>query len=70
MNKPNFSTMTSKELRAYALVHREDDDVFGELIKRVSEKGKRYPYPQTDADLEEMKRIFQHKTFGDGGESP
>jgi hypothetical protein len=66
MNKPNFSTMTSKELRAYALVHREDDDVFGELIKRVSEKGTRRPYPQTDADLEEMKRIFQRKTFGEG----
>jgi hypothetical protein len=69
MNKPNFSTMTSKELRAYALVHREDDDVFGELTKRVSEKGTRYPYPQTEADLEEMKRIFQRKTFSDGEES-
>jgi hypothetical protein len=65
MNKPNFSTMTSKELRAYALVHREDDAVFAELIKRVSEKGTRYPYPQTEADLEEMQRIFQRKTFGE-----
>jgi hypothetical protein len=56
--------MTSKELRAYALVHREDDDVFGELIKRVQGTGTSYPYPQTEADLEEMKRLFQRKTFG------
>jgi hypothetical protein len=65
MNKPNFSTMTSKELRAYALVHREDDAVFSELIKRVSEKGTRHPYPRTEEDLEEMKRIFQRKIAGD-----
>jgi hypothetical protein len=57
--------MTSKELRAYALVHREDDDVFAELTKRVSERGTRYPYPQTETDLEEMKRVFQRKTFGE-----
>jgi hypothetical protein len=65
MNKPNFSTMTSKELRAYALAHREDDDVFAELTKRVSERGTRYPYPQSEADLEEMKRVFQRQTVGE-----
>jgi hypothetical protein len=65
MNKPDFSTMTSKDLRAYALVHREDDAVFTELIKRVHENGKRYPAPKTDADLEEMKKLFQRKIPGD-----
>ncbi|WP_310484127.1 DUF6887 family protein [Chamaesiphon sp. VAR_48_metabat_403] len=65
MNKPNFSTMTSKDLRAYALVHREDDAVFTELIKRVSENGKRYPAPKTEADLAEMKKLFQRKITGD-----
>jgi hypothetical protein len=61
MNKPDFSTMTRKELRAYALVHREDDAVFNELVKRVRENGKRYPAPKTEADLEEMKKLFQRK---------
>jgi hypothetical protein len=65
MNKPDFSTMTRKELRAYALVHREDDAVFTELVKRVRENGKRYPAPKTEADLEEMKKLFQRKIPGD-----
>jgi hypothetical protein len=65
MNKPDFSKMTRKELRAYALVHREDDAVFTELIKRVRENGKRYPAPKTEADLEEMKKLFQRKVPGD-----
>jgi hypothetical protein len=67
MNKPNFSTMTRKELRAYALAHREDDAVFTELIKRVSENATRYPYPQTEEDLQEMKQVFQRKVTGDSG---
>ncbi len=65
MNKPAFSTMTRKELRAYALVHREDDAVFNELVKRVSANGKSYPAPQTPADLEEMRQLFQRKVSGD-----
>jgi hypothetical protein len=65
MNKPDFTTMTRKQLRAYALVHREDDAVVAELIKRISGTGKRYPYPQTEEDLEEMNRIFQRKIYGD-----
>ena len=65
MNKPNFSTMTRKELRAYALVHREDDAVFAELVKRVSANGKSYPAPKTPADLEEMRQLFQRKVLGD-----
>ena len=65
MNKPDFSKMTRKELRAYALVHREDDAVFTELIKRVNENGTEYPYPQTEEDLEEMKQVFQRKIAGD-----
>ncbi len=65
MNKPNFSIMTFKELKAYALIHREDDAVFAELTKRVSENGTRYPYPQTEEDLEQMRQLFQRKVTGD-----
>jgi hypothetical protein len=65
MNKPDFTTMTKKQLRAYALLHREDDAVFTELIKRVDENGTTYPYPQTEEDFEEMKRILHHKIYGD-----
>ena len=65
MNKPDFSKMTRKELRAYALVHREDNAVFTEIIKRISENGKRYPYPQTEENLQEMKQVVQRKVAGD-----
>jgi hypothetical protein len=69
MNSPNFSIMTRKELRAYALVHREDNAVFRELIKRVGESGTEYPYPQTEEDLLEMKEVFRRKIAGDDDES-
>jgi hypothetical protein len=42
MNKPDFSAMTKKQLKAYALVHRENDAVFTELIKRVQGSGTTY----------------------------
>jgi hypothetical protein len=65
MNKPDFSTMTKKQLRAYALVHREEDAVFTELIKRVQGSGTSYPCPQTEEDFEEMKRILHRRIYGD-----
>lgn len=65
MNKPDFSSMTRKQLRAYALAHREDDAVFTELIDRVRGTGTRYPYPQTEEDFEELKRILHRRLYGD-----
>lgn len=65
VNKPDFSKMTRKQLRAYALVHREDDAVFTELIKRVERSGTSYPCPKTEEDFEEMKRILHRRLYGD-----
>ena len=65
VNKPDFSIMIRKELRAYALMHREDDAVFSEIIKRISGNGTKYPYPQTEQDLEQMKQVFQRKITGE-----
>jgi hypothetical protein len=65
MNKLDFSTMTRKQLRAYALVHREEDAVFTELIKRVQGSGTTYLYPQTEEDFEKMKRILHRRLYGD-----
>ncbi len=69
MNKPDFSTMTRKQLRAYAFTHREDEAVFTELIRRVERSGTSYPYPQTEEDFEEMKHILHRRLYGDSGES-
>ena len=37
MTKPNFQTMSRKELRAYVLAHREDDSAFYALVDRSRE---------------------------------
>jgi hypothetical protein len=36
MNKPNFATMSTAELRAYVLEHREDEEAFHLLMDQVS----------------------------------
>ncbi|NQE33927.1 DUF6887 family protein [Microcoleus asticus] len=37
MNKPNFQAMSRKELRAYVLAHREDNEAFYALADRLHE---------------------------------
>jgi hypothetical protein len=67
MTKPDFSQMSRKELKAYVLVNREDDDAIKELIKRPAPNARTYPYPQTEADLQEMQALFQRKSRGEKG---
>lgn len=60
MMQPNFESMTDRELKNYALDHREDDAVFAELIKRVETSDKSHPYPETEEDLAAMEQaLFQ-----------
>jgi hypothetical protein len=56
MMQPDFSNMTDRELKDYALAHRENDEVFEELIKRVEMNDKSQPYPETDEDLAAMEQ--------------
>lgn len=45
--KPDFDTMTTTELRAYFLFHRNDDEAFYKLVDRLeanSEESELYPY--------------------------
>lgn len=37
MNRPNFQTMSRKELRAYILAHREDNEAFYAFVDRLHE---------------------------------
>ena len=61
MTKPDFSTMTRQELRAYVLAHREEDDAIEALIKRGNPNSPKYPFPQTDEDFREMEQILNKK---------
>ncbi|MGG6239995.1 DUF6887 family protein [Nodosilinea sp. AN01ver1] len=35
MNRPNFQTMTQRELQAYVLAHRDDQDAFYAYVDRL-----------------------------------
>jgi hypothetical protein len=58
MMQPDFSNMTDRELKDYALAHRENDEVVEELIKRVELNDKSHPYPETDEDLAAMEKAL------------
>jgi hypothetical protein len=56
--QPNFRDMTDRELKDYALAHREDDDAIEELIRRVDSNPKAHPYPESDEEQSEIERAF------------
>lgn len=62
--KPDFQTMSMKELRAYVLEHREDDEAFYALVDRRRAANPNpilYPPPNTPEDREAMRRIIWQK---------
>lgn len=62
--KPNFQTMSMKELRTYVLEHREDDEAFYALVDRRRAANPNpilYPPPNTPEDREAMRRIIWQK---------
>jgi hypothetical protein len=61
INKPDFASLTGKELKAYAMIHRDDGDVFKELTKRVIEHPKAitFPYLMTEEDEKKAMELFR-----------
>jgi len=61
--KPNYDQMTTKELTAYVLSHREDDEAVTALISRRSpdEEATFYPAPYTPegVPIEENIKIME-----------
>ena len=68
MTKPDFSKMTRRDLRAYVLAHRDDDEAIEALIKRGNPNSSKYRFPQTDEDLREMEELLRKK-LGSSGEA-
>ncbi len=52
INKPDFKAMSTQELRAYVLEHREDNEAFYALSDRIKEQGK-------PLIIEELPEILQ-----------
>jgi hypothetical protein len=63
MDKPDFSSMTRQELKTYAMIHRDDDAVFAELIKRGKDNpsGRTFSYNMTAEEEREAMEIIRRK---------
>ena len=61
--KPNFAEMSTKELRAYVLAHREDVEALEVLFSRRTPDSEAIIYPSMFTEdgkpIEENKRIIE-----------
>ncbi len=71
MNKPNFQTMSLKELRAYVLSHQEDNEAFYTFVDRIhAEKTwKTYPPLKSMEDMENYPEVIEKMRRDPGGKS-
>jgi aromatic ring hydroxylase len=61
MTKPNFEAMTRKDLLAYMLEHREDNEAFYAYMDKVNAEptSEFYPAPQSIDDLKHFPQLLQ-----------
>ncbi|MBD2194850.1 MULTISPECIES: DUF6887 family protein [Calothrix] len=62
--KPDFDSMSIAELRAYLLLHRNDDEAFYKLADRLeasSEDTDLYPIPDTPENIAIMEAAIQEQ---------
>ncbi len=61
--KPDFKQMTRKELKAYVLEYREDDEAFHEFMDRLqsNRSSKTYPCPNTPETEEITRQAIKQK---------
>jgi hypothetical protein len=62
MSKPNFQEMSRKELHAYVLAHRDDQDAFYTYIDRLHAEATwiEMPPSQSAEDLENYPDFLEH----------
>lgn len=59
MITPNFAAMSKKELIAYILEHRDEDQPFYILMDKIKDApGEVYPAPQSIDDLKHFPEIL------------
>ncbi|NER01115.1 MAG: hypothetical protein F6K30_31230 [Cyanothece sp. SIO2G6] len=54
--KPDFSTMSRKELRAYVLAHREDEAAFFAYVDRSAQEARWVDNPPINS-IEELNQV-------------
>jgi hypothetical protein len=67
MTNPSFETMPRKELIAYVLAHREDEDAFEILLSRRSPDAEAtwYNFPDDEEGQQQMSEVFRRKLNGE-----
>jgi hypothetical protein len=65
--KPNFETMPRKDLIAYVLAHRDDDEAFEILLSRRSPDAEAtwYNFPDSEEGQKQMSEVFHRKLNGE-----
>lgn len=61
MTKPNFESMTRKELLAYVLEHRDDDAAFYAYMDKAYAEppGEIHPAPKSIDDLKNFSELLE-----------
>lgn len=62
MNQPNFETMNKKELQAYILSHRDDDEAFYAYVDRLHAEatwGGKYPPMKSLDDMNNYPEFLE-----------
>jgi hypothetical protein len=63
MMKPNFSTMTKGELRAYVIAHPDDKAAFHAFVDRFTAEAspETFDIPKSNADVEEVETLIRQR---------
>ncbi|NJO41696.1 MAG: hypothetical protein HC865_13955 [Cyanobacteria bacterium RU_5_0] len=63
MMKPNFSTMTKSELRAYVVAHPNDKAAFHAFVDRFTAEAspETFDIPKSNAEVEEVEMLIRQK---------
>ena len=57
----NFKEMPSKELKAYMLAHRDDNEAFEEYRRRLKPSSPAYSFLCTEEGTKQMEEVFRQK---------
>lgn len=63
MIKPDLTSVTKSELRAYVVAHPEDKDAFRIFVDRFTAEAapETFAVPQSQAEVAEIKNLIQQK---------
>jgi hypothetical protein len=61
--KPNFSTMTKGELRAYVIAHPNDKAAFHAFVDRFTSEAspETFDIPKSNTEIEEVEMLIRQK---------